>query len=298
MSACLQFSIKALNNDQGIVDNKVSIPRQYRYTNRPPFVNVYNFDYARYNDSDLWAGWDYPPSMPNAYASPIILVLYFTPEIRSAILRVQYSEKLYSSPSFSFSRPKALGTMDNNNTKEGQEETNLSAELGFLFHQIESLSMNAMNHSDTFVDSTGTRNSAQVGAFVPSNFLTAFASLREAEALALLDGSAAAVEIARRPEAFYRFLVQYIDREFSKSHLSILGEEKNESKNGIESNEEQDKKGEEVTTDSGEKIIDSLQGLNFTSVNEFITGCGPPTVSSTRNFTVDLAYEPFIKTKK
>jgi len=53
-----------------------------------------------------------------------------------------------------------------------------------------------------------------VGAFVPSNFLSALSALPEANALALLDGAPAAVEVARRPEAFYRFLLHHLDREF------------------------------------------------------------------------------------
>ena len=46
----------------------------------------------------------------------------------------------------------------------------------------------------------------QVKAFVPSNFISAFALLPEAINLALVDGVAGSAEIARRPEAFYRFL--------------------------------------------------------------------------------------------
>ena len=55
---------------------------------------------------------------------------------------------------------------------------------------------------------------AVVGTFVPTNFLSTLSTLPEAAALALLDGAAAACEVARRPEAFYRFLMHHLDREF------------------------------------------------------------------------------------
>lgn len=77
----------------------------------------------------------------------------------------------------------------------------VTAELGLLFHLIESLSSNGMVQPDT-----GQGNRGQVKAFVPSNFISAFALLPEATNLALIDGVAGSAEIARRPEAFYRFL--------------------------------------------------------------------------------------------
>lgn len=133
----------------------------------------------------------------------------------------------------------------------------LSTELGFLFHQIESLSQYAIISPD---GSTNTK----VGAFVPTNFLTSFATMPEAEALALLDGAPAAVEKARRPEAFLRFLLHHLNKE-----VSI-------------------KKG-------GSKIIDGLHGFNFVSINEFITGSGPPSTSKHRALTIDFSYDPFVK---
>lgn len=133
----------------------------------------------------------------------------------------------------------------------------LSTELGFLFHQIESLSRYAIISPD---GSTNTK----VGAFVPTNFLTSFATMPEAEALALLDGAPAAVEKARRPEAFLRFLLHHLNKE-----VSI-------------------KKG-------GSKIIDGLHGFNFVSINEFITGSGPPSTSKHRALTIDFSYDPFVK---
>ena len=63
----------------------------------------------------------------------------------------------------------------------------LSAELGFLFHQIDQLS----GHSYT-------QAVPDVPAFSPSNFLATFSLLPEAAALALLDNSPSAVKLPRR----------------------------------------------------------------------------------------------------
>ena len=133
----------------------------------------------------------------------------------------------------------------------------LSAELGCVFHQIECLSKYARIYPDESLI-------AKVGAFVPANFLASFASMPEAHALALLDGNPAAVGRARRPEAFFRFLLIHLDKELTSRR-------------------------------GGSKIIDSLHGFTFVSVNEFITGSGPPTTSKQHAMTVDLAYDPFVK---
>lgn len=82
-------------------------------------------------------------------------------------------------------------------------DVSITAELGLLFHLIESLSANGMVQPDT---SSNRKNIGQVKAFVPSNFISAFTLLPEARNLALIDGVAGAAETARRPEAFYRFL--------------------------------------------------------------------------------------------
>ncbi len=79
----------------------------------------------------------------------------------------------------------------------------VTSELGLLFKLIESLSANGMVQPDT---ANNRRNIGQVKAFVPSNFISAFTLLTEAKNLALVDGVAGAAEVARRPEAFYRFL--------------------------------------------------------------------------------------------
>jgi hypothetical protein len=81
----------------------------------------------------------------------------------------------------------------------------VTAELGLLFHLIESLSANGMTHSDIHRDQVR-RKVGQVKAFVPSNFISSFMLLPEATNLALLDGVAGSAEISRRPESLYRFL--------------------------------------------------------------------------------------------
>lgn len=133
----------------------------------------------------------------------------------------------------------------------------LSAELGCLFHQIDCLSKFARIYPDK-------STMAKVGALVPANLLASFASMPEADALALLDGNPAAVERARRPEAFFRFLLHHLHKELSSRRV-------------------------------GSKIIDGLHGFTFVSVNEFITGSGSPVVSEQHSMTVDLAYDPFVK---
>lgn len=77
-------------------------------------------------------------------------------------------------------------------------------ELGLIFNLIESLSMNGMVQPD--VEDNQQTNKGQVKAYVPSNFISAFTQLPEATNLALIDGVAGSAELARRPEAFYRFL--------------------------------------------------------------------------------------------
>ena len=82
-----------------------------------------------------------------------------------------------------------------------QEGVSVTVELGLLFNLIESLSANGLIRPS---DNKSVRG--QVKAFVPSGFLSAFALLPEARNLALIDGVPGAAEIARRPEAFYRFM--------------------------------------------------------------------------------------------
>ena len=169
--------------------------------------------------------------MPNAFAPPVLLLLYFVPEVRAALLGAQCNEKLLSSRAY---------------------EKALSPELGFIFHQVECLSRYGLLHP-------GKSLKPRIGAFVPTNFLTALSTMPEAEQLQILDGSPAAVDTPRRPEAFYRFLAYQLDKELAKSNET--------------------------------KLMDSLHGIDFVCINQFVTGSTPSSQSTTRALTVDLAYE-------
>ena len=125
--------------------------------------------------------------MPNAHVPSVLVMLYFEPEVRAAMLERQFDKRLYSSK-----------TVDHVPT--------LSTELGFLYHYMESITHNALIHPGDDVD-------PQIGVFTPNNFLAAFASMPEAANLALLDDNPAVAVKAQRPEAFYRFLLHHLDRE-------------------------------------------------------------------------------------
>ena len=73
------------------------------------------------------------------------------------------------------------------------------------------------------------------------------------------------MERARRPEAFYRFLIHHLDNELP-------------SKNGL-------------------RVFDSIQGFDYVSVNEFVDVKASPTVSTTHSLTVELSYESFVASK-
>jgi len=173
--------------------------------------------------------------MPNSFAAPVLLLLYFVPELVSSVLGAQYNEKLFTARSY---------------------EKALSPELGFVFHQIESLAYNGLMHPPK---SGFDPSRARIGTWVPSNFLTALASMPEAEQLQILDGSPAAVDSPRRPEAFYRFLTYQLDKELSRN--------------------------------SGTKLLDTLHGIDFVSSNQFMSGSSPPSSSTTRAMTLDLSYD-------
>lgn len=206
---------------------------------RPNFKKAGAFDPADYNDTGLFPGWDYSATLPNAFASPVLLLLYFVPEIRSAVLASQSHDKLFSARAY---------------------EKALSPELGFVFHQIESLYSFALLHP--VKPNVGSLR-PRIGTWVPSNFLTALATMPEAEQLQILDGSPAAVDPARRPEAFYRFMAYQLDKELSKN--------------------------------SETKLMDSLHGLDFMSINQFVSETSLSAQSMTRALTVDLAYNSFAR---
>ena len=157
-----------------------NIPERYRLMVRPPFYKVTNFDFSQFNGSGVFSGWDYAPNFNNSFACSVLTLLYFIEEIRTTALQFQLSSGDLSI----------------------QAGVSVTAELGLLFNFIESLSANGMIQPS---ESNQTIR-GQVKAFVPSNFISAFALLPEAKNLALIDGVAGAAELARRPEAFYRFL--------------------------------------------------------------------------------------------
>ena len=136
-----------------------------------------------------------------------------------------------------------------------------------------------MIHQDTEIDHHGV---GQVKAFVPSSVTSAFSLLPEAKNLALLDGVAGASETSRRPEAFYRFLMQFLDKELAQL---------------ISSTASADTTADNATQSQG-SIIDNMQGISFLCINEYTTGSAKPTTSTSRALTVDLAYDQFIGHKK
>jgi Ubiquitin carboxyl-terminal hydrolase len=209
------------------------VPPRYRLTLRPSFKSGATFEHAEFNKTGLFPGWDYPPTMPNAFVSPVLLLLYFNPALRSTIFMNQFNDRLLTS-----------------------RQTTIVPELSFLFHQMESLSRLAYSYS-TSLPYRGPR----VRAWVPTNFLGSLTSTPEAQQLQILDGSPAAVDVSRRPEAFYLFLLYQIDKELSKP--------------------------------AEPKPVDSLHGTDFVSVNEFITGSGETSESTARAMTIELAYDSF-----
>jgi len=162
--------------------------------------------------------------------------------------------------------------------EQREMSVSITAELGLLFHLIESLSANGMIQPTRFDDDDAEdgdlRRRGQVKAFAPSNFLAAFALLPEATNLALVDGVAGSAEIARRPEAFYRFLMQYIERELGQI-------------SSREASTEEDAPDKNVN--QGSHLIDRMQGIGFLSIIEYAKG--KPKASTSRAFTVDLAYD-------
>ena len=65
--------------------NRLDIPVAYRLTMRPAGKLAGLFSHADVNASGVLPGWDYPPSMPNAFVPPILMLLYSIPETRRAI---------------------------------------------------------------------------------------------------------------------------------------------------------------------------------------------------------------------
>jgi len=214
------------------------IPARYRLTLRPQNIVSPHFEYRSYNKTGIFPGWDYPPSMPSAHVPSVSVLLYFVPEIRAYMLEHQFDKRLHLS-------------------KTVDQVPTLSTELGFLFHNIDSISNHAMSYPGKDIE-------PHVGVFTPSLLLTAFKVMPEAINLALLDDNPAVAIKARRPEAFYRFLLHHIDKEAGTSK---------------------------------DKPLDLLHGINFVCINEFISSEGQGTVNTVRALTLDLSYDPFLNNK-
>lgn len=97
-NACISHSIQRNLRDRAESDDTDGVPKRYRRTLRPSNQGG-GFSHAQFNETGLFPGWDYPPSMPNAYAPPVLLALYFVPEIRSLMLLRQFDTRLFSSSS-------------------------------------------------------------------------------------------------------------------------------------------------------------------------------------------------------
>jgi PAB-dependent poly(A)-specific ribonuclease subunit 2 len=227
--------------EDGATDDsgQVDIPKRYRLTLRPIHKSAGASNRTDYNRTGFLPGWDYSPTMPNAFVPPVLLLLYFIPEIRTAMLEGQYDDRTVQMSKSS--------------------DRNLVAELGCLFHRIESLSRTGLLFQDTSADVS------RIEPWAPINFISCLTAMPEAEQLQILDGSPAAIDTPRRPEAFYRFILYQLDKEGEKS--------------------------------STPKLMDSLGGIDFTSVNEFVSGSGPPSKSSTRALTIEFSYAPYADSK-
>ena len=73
------------------VENDGEIPRRYGFKSSysPPHSILSAQDVAALNES-LFPGWDYAPFRPNSFFPSVLLILYFTAEIRDAIESHQY----------------------------------------------------------------------------------------------------------------------------------------------------------------------------------------------------------------
>ena len=216
--------------------NKI-IPEVYHKPHRPTSgPSQFSFSYALFNSDLLFPGWDC--NLPNDYANSVLLVLYFIPEIRASCLREQFEERIFA---------------ENESKTGAPREGALSAEMGFLFHQIDQLSSQAYTNA-----------TPDIPAFSPSNFLSTFSLLPEAAALALLDGSPSAVKLPRRIEALYRFLLHHFSTELTPP--------------------------KDVKDLS---VIDDLMGFDFAVKNDFVAGGEAEKGKGFRAMTIELSYLSF-----
>lgn len=213
-------------------ENKVAIPERYRLTIRPSHKSVSSALHKEFNATGFLPGWDYPPTMPNAFAPPILILLYFIPEVYRTAWHTSIFDRQVNDKS-------------------------ILPELAILFHRIESISRYGIMYS------TESGSLTHIGVWAPLSFLSCLSTMPEAEQLQVLDGSPEAIPTPRRTEAFFRFLLYQLDKEAAR-------------------------------TSSSRKTLDSICGISFLSVNEFISGLGAPSKSMTRAMTLDLQYDPFI----
>lgn len=92
--SCLHFWTQIDMVDE---EGQTIVPDRYRLTLRPHNTPLPHFDHSKHNKTGLWPGWDYPPSMPSAHAPPLLVLLYFVPEVRCAMLERQYDKRLFAS---------------------------------------------------------------------------------------------------------------------------------------------------------------------------------------------------------
>ena len=182
-------------------DKLLSVPTRYRLTIRPCHRSAASFSHSDYNETGFVPGWDYPASMPNAFVPPVLMLIYFLQNVRSALFSDPFLDKAL------------VPSMDRKNP---MFEKYLLPELGFVFHRIDNLSRYAM----LFPASAG--GLVRVEAWAPNNFIAYLAALPEAEQLQILDNSPAAVDSPRRAEAFYRFLLYQLDKEVGSDDSRLL----------------------------------------------------------------------------
>jgi PAB-dependent poly(A)-specific ribonuclease subunit 2 len=227
---------RAMEDDSDEEDDAIiKIPKQYRIWLRPMHKSAASYSYFEHNKSGKVPGFDYPFMMPNSFVPPILLLLYFIPEIRDAANQAQIGSASTS--------PK---------------DQPMLTELGYLFYRIDAISRYAYIYpaNEGIVSTT-----PRIDAWAPLSFISFLSTMAEAERNQILDGSPAAVDPPRRPEAFYRFMLYQLDNEIRRSRST--------------------------------SIVDTLSGVDFVSINEFISGSGPPTQSTTRHLTVEFTYDYF-----
>ena len=230
---------RMINDDSDDEEDTIKIPRNYRIWLRPTHKSAASYNYYEYNDSGIIPGYDYPLTMQNSFVPPILLLMYFIPEIRQAAYKAQLGSAIAS--------PK---------------DHPLLTELGYLFYRIDAISRYAYIYpANEGVASTTPR----IDAWAPLSFLSFLSTMTEAERNQILDGSPAAVDPPRRPEAFYRFMLYQLNSELTRNRST--------------------------------SVVDTLSGIDFVSINEFISGTGPPTQSTTRHLTVEFAYDNFFSSE-